>query len=142
MPTSGTVILHSAALRIMDAAHLHTEIERKTGLSPSESHVSGEPIHPRSKRKWSGDLWCLESPLDEEEKLTSHLVWLLGKLSPHSGYLRSLMEAGIRMDIFCGYRSNSDTAGFSVEPSALRLFHELPVPMEVSVIIHSMDELD
>ena len=39
------------------------------------------------------------------------------------------------MDVFCGYRSNSQTAGFQVGPGSLELFVRLEVPFGVSVIV-------
>jgi hypothetical protein len=39
-----------------------------------------------------------------------------------------------KVDVFCGYRSNSQIAGFAVEHHALKLFLALEVPFGVSII--------
>jgi hypothetical protein len=39
------------------------------------------------------------------------------------------------VDVFCGYRSNSDTAGLEVPYTSLRLFTELEVPFALSIIV-------
>lgn len=39
------------------------------------------------------------------------------------------------MDVFCGYRSSSGTAGFEVSPKSLEMFVELDIPFGVSVIV-------
>lgn len=39
------------------------------------------------------------------------------------------------VDVFCGYRSNCDMAGFDVDYKCLELFTALEVPFSVSVII-------
>ena len=135
------VFRFSASLRIMEAGHLHDEISRKTGIAPTQSHQAGDLAFPGTKitkvRKQS--LWCLSSPLDRSLELTAHLEWLWEKISLYADYFRSLVEGGIRMDVFCGYRANSDTAGFSIKPRALRIVHELQIPLEVSVIIYDLD---
>ena len=38
-------------------------------------------------------------------------------------------------DVFCGYRSNCDHAGFEVSHQCLELFRSLEVPFGVSVIV-------
>jgi hypothetical protein len=39
------------------------------------------------------------------------------------------------VDVFCGYRSNCNSAGFEVDHQALVILMELEVPFGVSVII-------
>jgi len=53
---------------------------------------------------------------------------------PHIPYLRDLKQK-FQVDVFCGYRSNSDTAGFEVDHHCLGLFAELEVPFGVPVIV-------
>ena len=39
------------------------------------------------------------------------------------------------VDVFCGYRSNSDTAGVKVTYQSLQIFQQLQVPFGLSIII-------
>jgi hypothetical protein len=92
-----------------------------------------------------GELWTLTSPLSGEADLSAHLRWLWNVLSPHREYLDRLIGEGIKMDISCLYRSDSETAGFSIEADALAVACELNVPLEISVMIddfsgHDLDE--
>jgi len=45
------------------------------------------------------------------------------------------LKRRFKVDVFCGYRSNCDTAGFQVSHNCLELFTALEVPFGVSVII-------
>ena len=62
------------------------------------------------------------------------IMALWDRLRPHMTYLKAL-KAKHKVDIFCGYRSNSGMAGFEVSHRCLGLFIELEVPFGVSVII-------
>lgn len=114
---------------------MHNEISNKTGIKPSECHCIGDMAHIKSGRKWENDIWILKSPLSEEEDLTKHLKWLCKSIEPHFDYFKELIDKGIKIDVFCGYRSDCDHAGFSIKPEALEVFHTLKIPLEVSVII-------
>lgn len=45
------------------------------------------------------------------------------------------MSQGVEIDIFCGYTSDCDHAGLSIEPDALRVFDSLNIPVEISIIV-------
>ena len=126
----------------MGAGHLHAEIESRTGLIPTRSHRKGEanPRRPRTMPVWKDDLWCLESPLDEDASLDSHLLWLSETLEPHTEILRELADAGHFVNIFCGYRSDSDQGGFSLSPEALSIISKVPVSVTFSILIHDMGD--
>lgn len=79
-------------------------------------------------------MWLYKTPVPEEEPLDVHIRSLWDKLKPHKEYLLSLKKH-LKVDVFLGYRSNSDTAGFRISPESLEIFTELEVPFEVSVII-------
>ena len=55
-------------------------------------------------------------------------------MRPEVDYLKSLKQR-FKVDVFCGYRSNCDHAGFEVSHKCLELFTALEVPFGVSVII-------
>ena len=125
----------SATLRIKNAPHIHKEFERKTGLCPSHVHSKGDIANAKSGRVWKNDIWMLDSPLPEEDELTKHILWLKDMLEPHMKYILELKKRGVDIDIFCGYRSDCDNAGFNIMPNALKLFIDLDIPVEFSVII-------
>lgn len=130
-----TYFSYSASLRVLDAPERHREIEEVTGLKPSHVHMKGELAHEKSKRRWENNIWLLSSPLEETSELAEHLNWLWQQVQPHQAYFRSLIESGAKVDIFCGYRSNCDHSGFSIDPGALEIAQKLDVRLEFSVIV-------
>ncbi len=123
----------SATLRVFGDQLDLDAITSALETAPTSFHRKGERRSPRSP-EFKHDMWCLESPLSEDEPLGRHLEWLYENLSLKFDYLISLKESAA-VDIFCGYRSNSATAGFSVEHQALKIFEALDVPFDVSVIV-------
>ena len=136
------VFLFSATFRIKGAGNLHGEITRAMGISPTFSYTKGEGTASDSKdsRQWVDDLWALSSPLPEKSDLSAHLRWLWETLSPRKEYLERLVREGVEMDIACVYKSDSETAGFSIDADALAVACELNVPIEVSVMIDDIPE--
>jgi hypothetical protein len=53
--------------------------------------------------------------------LDAHLQTLWADIAPARDFLLS-MKSQFRVDVFCGYRSNSDHPGFQVEPKSLAIF--------------------
>ena len=127
----------SATLRIMNAPEIHDEIEKTTGIKPTHVHVRGDIAFRGTKkvRLWENDLWSLKSPLDGALELSRHLDWLWDTIEPHADYFQDLAEKGVKMDVFCGYRSDSDEGGFSLTSSALQIVQKLGISVEFSVII-------
>ena len=123
----------SAALRIHGQDLELAKISQKLGLKPSHVHRRGERRNSRAA-PWKDDAWHFQPDLDESRPLGEHLDALWIAIAPKIGYLKSL-KSRHRVDVFCGYRSNSDTAGFEVPYQSLKLFAELEVPFSVSVII-------
>ena len=136
----------SATFRIKNAGRFYEEITKATGILPTDCHVSGEEITTESHNlgRSADDMWTLSSPLSDEADLSAHLRWLWNVLSPHREYLGRLIGEGVAMDISCLYKSDSDTAGFSIDSDALAVACEMNVPLEISVMIDdfSGNELD
>jgi Domain of unknown function (DUF4279) len=116
----------SATLRISGDGLDFEGISRALGLTPTHTHQKGE------RRKH--DMWSYTAPVAREQPLEVHIMALWGAVRPHIPYLRDLKRK-FQVDVFCGYRSNSGTAGFQVGHRCLGLFSELEVPFGVSVII-------
>ena len=79
-------------------------------------------------------MWSYKSALDKARPPHEHIMALWDTVRPHIPYLRDLKQK-FQVDVFCGYRSNSDTAGFEVDHHCLGLFAELEVPFGVPVIV-------
>jgi hypothetical protein len=116
----------SATLRIFGDGLDFKEISRTLGLTPTNTHQKG------ARRKH--DMWSYTAPVSREQPLEEHILTLWDAVRLHTPYLRDLKRK-FQVDVFCGYRSNSGTAGFQVGHRCLGLFSELEVPFGVSVVI-------
>lgn len=124
---------YSATLRIFSEAGVDfEEIESKLGIQPTRKHKKGERRRSKSA-PYKHDMWSLESGLHEEEKLENHLFALWETLKPHKEYLLALKEVA-NVDVLCGYRSSSHTAGVDIPHQALEIFRELEVDFSLSII--------
>lgn len=123
----------SASLRISGAIRDPSEISEALGLKPTHTHRRGERRRP-SAQPYADDMWIYDAPVDENRPLSEHLLVLWSSLRPHVDYLKQL-KRNLTVDVFCGYRSNCDTAGFDVDYKALEIFREIEVPLSVSVIL-------
>jgi hypothetical protein len=124
---------YSATLRIWGDIPDLDDISRRLGLVPTHSHRKGERRGPRSPG-YEHDMWSYQPPLEETRPLEEHILALWEVVRPHVEYLKSLKRT-LNVDVFCGYRSNSQTAGFQVSHKCLDLFVQLEVPFGVSVIV-------
>ena len=123
----------SATLRIFGTGLDLDAITARLGLQPTHVHRAGEQRTSRAK-PYEHDMWYVDAPLPEAAPLEQHIEWLYQAVAPHIAWLKEL-KSSATVDVFCGYRSNSTTAGFEVDHRALRLFQELEVPFGVSVIV-------
>ena len=119
------------SLRIAGEGLDFDEISRTLGLTPTHQHRKGEPHGQGSRQQ---DIWIYDPPIDRQRPLHEHITALWDAVRPQIPYLRELKRR-FHVDVFCGYRSNSSTAGFEVDHHCLGLFTELEVPFGVSVII-------
>ncbi len=124
----------SVVIRIFGDIGDLDQISRTLGLKPTKCHKRGELKSRQRPDKWKEDAWLYEPPIDENRPLEEHIMALWDRLRPHMQLLKTL-KATHKVDIFCGYRSNSGIAGFEVSHECLGLFIELGVPFGVSVII-------
>ena len=110
----------SATLRIRGNGVPFEQIEQRLGFAPTLRHRAGERLRPNSPPSRE-DAWHYQVPLAETEPLGAHLDELWRTIKPHVDYLKSLKNQ-FRIDVFCGYRSNCDMAGFEVPHQSLELF--------------------
>lgn len=123
---------YSASLRIFSDDIMDLDaITNYLGITPSYSHLKGEMNY---KKTFENSMWLFEVDLPEETHLDFHIQLLWSLLKPLKEKIIKLKE-DFKVDIFCGYRSNSDTAGLVLEPSNLEMFIELNIPFQLSIII-------
>jgi hypothetical protein len=79
-------------------------------------------------------VWAYTPPVEEAAPLHVHIDALWEAIRHRKQYLLDLKQT-VKVDVFCGYRSNSDTAGVEVPYQSLQLFQELEVPFGLSIII-------
>lgn len=123
----------SATLRIHGDGLPFEEISRRLGVQPTDLHHKGDRRGPRSPA-YKDDAWHFQPSLDETEPLERHIEALWRVVLPSIDYLKVLKQR-FKIDVFCGYRSNCDHAGFEVSYKCLELFTALEVPFGVSVIV-------
>lgn len=125
---------YSAALRIFSDSNLDFEdIQEKLVLSPTKTHRKGEQRSPNAT-EYAHDMWMYRSKMDDSEPLGAHLTDLWTLLKPNKHYLLNLKRTAT-VDIFCGYRSDSDTAGIHVSHESLEIFRELKIDFRLSIIV-------
>lgn len=132
-PNEPNYFKFSATLRVDGDAVPFEQIERAVGVSPTHAHRKGERRGPRSS-EYRDDAWHYQPPVPESEPLARHIEALWEVVRPAVGFLKEL-KSWCKVDVFCGYRSNCDTAGFEVPHTCLELFAALEVPFGVSVVI-------
>lgn len=79
-------------------------------------------------------MWSYTAPVDENERLHVHIDALWNTFREQKQYLLELKEI-LTVDVFLGYRSNSDTAGVEVPYQSLEMFIELQSPFGLSIIV-------
>ncbi len=79
-------------------------------------------------------MWSYDAPVAEDRPLDIHIRTLWSHIRGHKDFLMRLKDH-CTVDVFCGYRSNSGTAGFEVSAKSLEMFVALDIPFGVSVVV-------
>jgi hypothetical protein len=79
-------------------------------------------------------MWMYTPPLDRGAPLHMHIDALWSVLRDKEQYLLQLKRE-LTVDVFLGYRSNSDTAVIEIPYRSLEMFLKLQVPLGLSIII-------
>lgn len=132
-PQEPNYFAFSASLRIHGHGVPFEEITKELGVKPTHVHRVGERPGPSSP-PYRDDAWQFQTTVPETAPLAVHLQSLWDILRPHLPYLKRLKQA-YQVDVFCGYRSSCDCAGFEVPHTCLEMFSALEVPFGISVII-------
>jgi hypothetical protein len=139
-PDEANYFCFCATLRIRGDNVPFEEITQRLGVQPTHLHRKGQLRNGERERRgpeatgYSDDAWQFQPPLPETEPLEHHIEALWDVVRPAVEYLKALKQR-FKVDVFCGYRTNCDTAGFQVSHKSLDLFTALEVPFGVSVII-------
>jgi hypothetical protein len=122
-----------ATLRIVGDGLDFDEISQTLGLTPTTTRRKGAAPGSHTL-PGKPDLWLYRAPVARERPLDEHIMALWDAVRPQMAYLRRLKKR-FKVDLCCGYQSNSCTGGFNVDHRCLGLFAELDIPFGVSVII-------
>ena len=109
-----------ATLRIFGTIPNLDEVSENLGLVPTHVHRRDE-LRRSSSRPYEHDMWQYEAPVKESEPLHTHIDALWAAVRDRKEYLLDLKRTAT-VDVFCGYRSNSDTAGVDVRYESRRFF--------------------
>jgi hypothetical protein len=132
-PDEETYFSYSATLRIFGDIPDLEQISESLGLQPTHSHHKGDRPGPKSP-PYKHDMWSYSPDVREEEPLETHINALWNAIRDKRDYLRSLKDT-LTVNVFLGYQSNNDMAGFEIPHTSLEMFTELEIPFDVSVII-------
>ena len=132
-PDEETYFAYSATLRIMGVLPDLQLITDRLGLTPTQSLRKGQRVGPASA-PLEHDCWHYRPDVPESEPLEVHINALWSAVKKHRDFIKSLKREAT-VDVFLGYRSNCDHAGFQVPHTCLEMFIELEIPFAVSIII-------
>lgn len=132
-PDEANYFCFTAALRIHGDGVPFEEISERLAVEPTHLHRKGE-LHGSCSSARRDDAWHFEPNLIETDPLERHIEALWEVVRPQLEYLKSLKQR-FKVDVFCGYRSNCDHAGFELSHKCLELFTALEVPFGISVIV-------
>jgi hypothetical protein len=124
---------YSSTLRISGNIDNLNEISDILELKPTYFHRKGEKP-AKISRPFENDMWMFSPDIAEEKPLEEHINALWNLIKNKKTDIIKLKEK-YKIDIFNGYRSNCDNAGFEVPYNCLEMFIELKIPFGVSVII-------
>jgi len=129
----GTYFAYSATLRIFGVLPDLQVITDTLGVKPMRALHKGDRLRPRSP-PLTHDRWHYRPDVSETEPLEVHINALWVAIKDHSDFIKNLKRRAT-VDVFLGYRSICESAGFEVPHTCLKLFVELEIPFEVSIII-------
>jgi hypothetical protein len=95
-----TPIAH-VSLRFVGAGVVPSEITRLLSVRPSMAYAKGDPVPKHPERRRPTGIWCLESPLDENESVDVHVRFILETIEPNRGGLAQLAKNGFIPDVYC-----------------------------------------
>lgn len=132
-PDEHPYVASSATLRIFGDQLDLDAISRRLRLLPTNTHRKGEQRSPKA-RPYEHDMWSYRPALSEEQPLDAHIDALWADIKQAADYLRARTHIAT-VDVFLGYRSNSDHSGVTVPSRSLAMFITRDIPFGLSIII-------
>lgn len=123
----------SASFRIKDASHLHAEIISRLGPG-DDCHRKGDDVPGRPGKKWSNDIWLIQSTIPEEQDISDHLRWIVDFIHPFEDDIRRWISEGANADIYISYCCDSNHCGLGLPPDLLAVFSRLELRLEISIM--------
>lgn len=127
-PHAEPYFAYSATLRVFGSIPDFNAISAALHLEPTHIHRKGEC------GRYDSDMWSYRVPIEKSEPLHKHIDALWNTLKPHKHYLLELKKS-LTVDVFLGYRSDSDNAGVEVPHTSLEMFRELEIPFGLSIVV-------
>jgi hypothetical protein len=129
-----------ATLRVFSETLSHEDIGAMLGLKASRTYARGEPVSnrvtSRKRREW---VWLFESQLPTSLDLDEHLKWLLDVIEAKLPVLKTL-SANCRIDLFCGFGSESGQGGITLDSVILKRIANLGVNLSVDLYPSGSDK--
>ncbi|MCA9592166.1 MAG: DUF4279 domain-containing protein [Myxococcales bacterium] len=123
----------SATLRVSGDDLDFAAIQAALGHSATSSYRKGHRRGPRSPEA-RHDMWQLASDLPEDRPLHEHIDRVWSQVRHATAFLIALKRSA-KVDVFLGYSSNIDHAGFEIPHTSLEIFRALEIPLGVSIVI-------
>ena len=108
------------------------EITSQLDLKPTRIHIRGEKKSSRVPLVWKDSYWSLDCPIDSENDPSDHLRWLLDMLEPKAAMVKEI-SARFRVEIWCGFSSESGQGGFKMDAITLQRIANLGIPMTLDL---------
>jgi Domain of unknown function (DUF4279) len=121
-----------ATVRIYPGDIDPSEVTERLGIEPSKWQRRGEVVQ-RGRfppRVVSLNGWFLRSEGHVESRDSRrHIDWLLDRLTPKAEAVRSLQDAGCRMDVSCFWASRQGQGGPTVSPQQMKRLSDLNIEL-------------
>ncbi len=114
-------------------------LTRLIGVSPTDSHRSGQPMLKRHDRTYGTGFWGIESGLPPTAPVEDHAARLLDLLEPHAGALRGLAASGLIGEFYCSYFIEETEGTVDLSSSTLARIGSLPARLLIAIYCEESD---
>ena len=127
---------NSVCFRVMGMNLDPQSISESLQLTPTQQHKRGEANTSSSGReygKFAESLWALDSPLNSESSVDSHVKSLVAELAGKEHLVARFNEDGLRADFFVGIVGIGEAHGFRLSSEAVEGLARLNLAIEFDV---------
>ena len=120
----------SASLRISSEFTNPTEITACLKYQPTSTRVKGQKVVPNHPKSYvmPRHSWTLDSGLDKSQSLELHIAKIVELIEGKQTVFKQFLQT-CKIDIFCGFASESGQGGFSLSPELLKRLTLLPIEL-------------